>query len=151
MFTRLAYAHLGVDPPDGDQYAIPDLIDHRDSVKRAMSVLLFDKSSNRKSWPAEVKALLPAGWGVGRTKSAILQLHPRLRSAWGVGLGYGLMFTESEVLIAVLKALVTDGVPALPLHDAIIVPASCTEVAREVMTTNVLQITGSSIPVTVKH
>jgi hypothetical protein len=42
------------------------------------------------------------------------------------------MFKESEVLLAVLEDLAADDVPALPLHDGLMVAASKAEKAAEV-------------------
>jgi len=43
------------------------------------------------------------------------------------------MFMESDILIAVLQALANDGIPALGLHDGLMVAGSKAEKAREVM------------------
>jgi hypothetical protein len=150
MFTRLAYAHIKKTPPHGDLYAVPDLADYRDGVKRAMNVLLFDDAPTRKSWPDEVKEQLPEGWGVAKTKSAILRHHPALKDAWCRALGYGLMFDESCVMIAVLNALMEEGVVGLPIHDALLVPASAREVGRKVMEEQALRLTRAVIPVAEK-
>jgi hypothetical protein len=79
------------------------------------------------------EARLPAGWGVARTKEAILRVHPALKKAWGRGFGYRLMFIESQVLIAILQDLTARNVPALGLHDGRLVGVSKREVAREAM------------------
>jgi hypothetical protein len=133
MFTRLAYQRLGVKPPDGDLYAIPGLLDRRESVKRVMSVLLFDRAPTRPTWPVEVQELLPKGWGVREAKRAILEVHPELRNAWGRGWGYELMFAESTIMLEVLKQLASDHVAALTLHDGLIVPRSSARRTKELM------------------
>lgn len=154
MFTRLAYAELGERPPPFDDlYAVPGLGDYRSGVKLAMNCFLFDTHSRRTKWPKkmgvgvgtdadrdtvgstvnEYEGLLPAGWGVGVTKRAILKLHPALKEAWGRGLGYRLMWRESEVLVAVLEELMRRNIPALGLHDGLLVAASKKDVAQEVM------------------
>lgn len=142
MFTRLAYAELGATPPNGDDlYAIPGLEGYRSGVKRAMNCFLFD-GVTRRSWPdtfglgvgndddaradpdgvaANFDARLPAGWGVGKTKQAILRVHPALKEAWGRGFGYRLMFIESQVLVAILHDLAARNIPALGLHDGLLV------------------------------
>ena len=112
-----AYAELGVTPPKGD--AIPGLAEgYRIGVKRAMNCFLFDRGK-RRSWPetfgvgvgndddaeagpngeaASFEARLPAGWGVARTKEAILLVH---RSSIWAGVGGCsdcLTVLESQVL-----------------------------------------------------
>ncbi len=166
MFTRLAYAEVGAMPPEGDLYAIPELAGYRSGVKMAMNTLLFD-GGPRRSWPKELgvgvgtdadaaadpvsaaryDARLPQGWTVKRTKEAILRVHPHLKNAWGRRLGYALMFRESEILMAVLQHLAATGIPALGLHDGLIVPASRATTAREVMERKAMELAGVSIPV----
>lgn len=167
MFTRLAYAHVGATPPEGDQYAIPELDGYRSGIKMAMNAFLFD-GGPRRSWPsalgvgvgtdadassdptslaAAYEARLPEGWDVRRTKAAILRVHPHLKNAWDRRLGYVLMFRESEILVAVLKDLAAISIPALGLHDGLIVAASDAAGAREVMERRAIELTGVQIPV----
>lgn len=62
-------------------------------------------------------------------KERALQCHPLLER-WGgeirgrVRDWADLMFVESEVIIATMKALMVEGVPSMPVHDSLIVPAS---------------------------
>ncbi|WP_127075808.1 hypothetical protein [Rhodomicrobium lacus] len=170
MFTRLAYCELGATPPDGDLYAIPGAEGYRSGIKLAMNCFLFD-GGPRLSWPAELgvgvgsdqeaiddpegraagfEARLPAGWTVGRTKQAILTVHPVLKAAWGKKLGYRLMFIESEIMIAILQALVQENIPALGLHDGLLVAMSRQDRAQEVMREQARRIAGASLPVSVK-
>ena len=171
MFTRLAYAELDATPPDHDDlYAIPGLEGYRSGVKRAMNCFLFDGGS-RRSWPdtfgigvgddkeaeanpdgvaAAFDARLPAGWGVARTKQAILRVHPALKMAWGRGFGYRLMFIESQVLVAILQDLAARNIPALGLHDGLLVGVSDKEAAREAMRRAASAVTGIELPVSEK-
>ena len=126
MFARLAYAHIGATPPSGELYAIPGLEEYRSGVKLAFNVFLFDRRGSRRKWPkdemgigvgtdADAKAspnseaarfegLLPAGWeSTRRLRMAILGKHPALSKAFGRRLGYSLMFTQSQVLMAVCQ------------------------------------------------
>ena len=170
MFTRLAYADLGVPPPPGDLYAIDGLEGYRSGVKMAMNCLLFD-TRRRRSWPTQLgigvgddaeaaaeagseaasyKARLPAGYGVKRLKKAIMKKHPALSDAWGRGLGYKLMFVESQVLLAVLDDLMSKGVFALGLHDGLLVAQSHLSLAKEVMEQAAIMIAGAELPVVIK-
>jgi len=76
---------------------------------------------------------LPPGWGVARTKNAILMRHPALAKAWCYGIGHRLMWRESEIMVRVLTSLMNDNVPALCLHDGLLVPESQTEIAMKAM------------------
>ena len=169
MFTRLAYAEFGATPPNGDLYAISGLEGYRSGIKLAMNTFLFDGGNARRSWPnvvgvgmgddrdaaadprsaaASFDARLPQGWGVGRAKKVILMVHPALKEAWGRRLGYRLMFKESEILSAVLRDLASHGIPALGLHDGLMVALSRREKAREVLAERAREVTGITIPVT---
>jgi hypothetical protein len=82
---------------------------------------------------ARCDARLPLGWSVRRTRKAILAMHPALKAAWGRHLGYSLMYKESEVLVAVLETLMERNIPALGLHDGLLVAQSKAEEASAVM------------------
>ncbi|WP_072368989.1 hypothetical protein [Hyphomicrobium sp. NDB2Meth4] len=167
MFTRLAYAELGVPAPAGDLYAIPGFENYRSGVKLAMNCFLFDGGPRRK-WPSELgigvgndldaetdgdceaaryEARLPPEVTVALAKEAILGVHPMLEKAWDRRLGYRLMFRESEIMMSVLTELAAQNVPALCLHDGLIVPVSACELAIHVMATCAHELTGAEFPV----
>lgn len=165
MFTRLAYAEVGAPAPAGDLYAIPGFENYRSGIKFAMNCFLFD-GGPRRNWPTELgigvgddldakgdseaaryEARLPAGTTVASTKTAILGVHPILEKAWDRRLGYRLMFRESEIMINVLTRLASQNVPALCLHDGLIVPVSARDLAMHVMARCAYELTGSEFPV----
>lgn len=167
MFTRLAYVDIWQPAPDGDLYAIPGLEAHRDGVKLAMNCFLFDPTPNRRSWPKDMewfnseadcdvpddsasKGRLPDGWTVSKTKKAILAVHPALGRSWGRGLGYRLMWQESEILMAVLMELMDQNIPALGLHDGLLVPASRTDAALQAMRAASKKVVGVELPCSMK-
>ena len=169
MFARLAYAQLGVEAPSGDLYDIPGLEGYRSGVKLAFNVLLFDGKGQRKKWPevmgiglgddadakrdpssraSQCDGLLPPGWeDPKRLRNAILEKHPALGKAFGRGLGYGLMYTESRVLMAALLELMRRGIVALPMHDGLLCAQSRKEEVVEVMLTRAWEIAGAVLPV----
>jgi hypothetical protein len=175
MFARLAYAHIGEAAPEGDLYAIPGLERcYRSGIKLAFNVFMFDSKRVREKWPqgemgvgvgddgeakadpdskaAQWEGLLPAGWeNPERLRTAILAKHPALSKAFGRSLGYGLMFTESRILMAVLTELIGRGIVALPLHDGLLCAQSRKEEAAEVMRTKAKEIAGAAIPVEEKR
>lgn len=128
MIVRLAYIVAEKPCPAGDQYAIPGLDPKsRDGIKRVMGALLFDSSKNRDRFPKEVAQLFTPedqrkGWR--QVKKLIMSPRHELRAYVDRGLGHYLQFLESQVLINVLVRCAKLGVPALPIHDAIIVPQS---------------------------
>lgn len=168
MFTRLAFAYQGKAPPDSDLYAIPGLVGYRSGVKKAMNIFLFDQYL-RRDWPDEIgigvgdddaassnpdgeaaafEGRLPEGWTVSRLRNAVLKEHPILKNAWGKGLGYTLMHQESEILIAVLLDLASRNIPALGLHDGLLVAQRHVETAGRVMELTSHRFTGVKLPVT---
>ncbi|HRF09997.1 MAG TPA: hypothetical protein PL193_15325 [Xanthobacteraceae bacterium] len=166
MFTRLAYGRLGMEPPKGDLYAIAGAENHRSGIKMAMNTFLFDTHARRSAWPKEMgvgvgsdseprdpafEARLPAGWTVGRTRKAILRCHPALEEAWGKALGYRLMFDESRVLLLALNRLMTKSIPALGMHDGLLVQRSKLEIAKAIMAKAAKEIAGVDIPVEEKE
>jgi hypothetical protein len=153
MFARLAYAKLGLPAPDTDLYDLEGSLkgyrpEHRDGVKQAFNTLFF---GGGKRLPSKIKRKLPEGATMRKVREAIEQLHPALGPLMETEVGYELMFTESRILIAVLKELQSRDVVALPLHDAIMTASSKAEEAQEVMTTLAEEICGHTIPVSLKQ
>lgn len=167
MFTRLAYAELGVPAPTDDLYSIPGFENYRSGIKFAMNCFLFD-GGPRGTWPSELgigvgddldaeadsnceaaryEARLPAGAAVASTKTAILGVHPILEKAWDRRLGYRLMFRESEIMMNALSRLASQNIPALCLHDGLIMPVSARQFTMHVMATCAHELTGAEFPV----
>jgi hypothetical protein len=149
MFARLAYASKGVQSPPGDLYAIPGLEGYRDAVKLGVNALLFDQHT-RRQWPKtdEPEQRLPLGWTLGRFRGALIERHPIIADCIGKGLGFNLMHTESEIMVRVLTALLSEGVTALPLHDGMLVRRSHASKARVVMEEISREMTSYFLPVT---
>jgi len=103
----------------------------------------------RRSFPVSARGLeATARAPASRLKAATS--HGRIETGptdnWHIGrtgLGWAdLMFRESEVIIQTMLALVAAGVPSLPVHDSIIVPASACTLASELLTTSFKEMTG---------
>ncbi|MBZ9939209.1 hypothetical protein LB518_23130 [Mesorhizobium sp. BR1-1-16] len=132
LYPRLAYLVADREPPEGDLYAVPGLEHCREGVKLMTSALLFSEHP-LKAWPKGGPQAFPKGTKLGEVVGSISSKHPGLVPYFGSGLGYRLMFTESEILLGVLEVLHREGVPALPMHDAVIVPERHGPRAKEVM------------------
>ena len=121
-----------------------------------MGVGVGDDDAELKAKPnggptANFEGLLPAGWErPERLRAAILERHPALKAAFGRRLGYGLMFTESRVLLAVMGELMRRNIVALPLHDGLMVARSKRDEALAVMRSVDIKIIGAAIPVAEK-
>ena len=94
---------------------------------------------------------MPPGTKGSEALADLYRDHPviesRLKGADG-SLGLYLQYKDSEIMTRVLSALVDEQVPALPVHDSVIVPASKKELARQVMQDAFMAVyPGISIPV----
>ena len=64
---------------------------------------------------------------------AVIAAHPEIASKFFRGVGDHCQFLESQILVEVLRILNAIGVTALPIHDAVLVPASASSLATRVM------------------
>lgn len=145
---RILYAMAGKEPPPGDLYALP-MIDgqHRRGIKKLMAAASF-ATKRLRQWPRGCAQWFPEGTTVRAILTAIELAHPGLRTVLSRGLGHQAQRTESDILVKVLLHLNAQGVTALPIHDAIIVPRSQAGVAEDVMKGIFKEVTGLDIPVT---
>lgn len=60
------------------------------------------------------------------------------------------MFTERRILMATLQRLMAEDVPALPMHDGIMVPRSKAELAKRAMEQASEQVAGERLLVTIE-
>ena len=150
MFVRLAYARMGLIPPEGDLYAIPGLVGHRRAAKLIVNCLMFDEH-HRHRWPKVTapEQIMPAGLTMPRVRAAILAHHPELARCFGEGIGHQLMFTESTILLEVLQELKARKVVGLGLHDGLITSRSKAHEVQVLMEDVAQQLTSAFIPVTV--
>lgn len=153
LFVRLAYGQLGAQLPSqlqADPYAIKGFPrEHRAGLKKALNALLF-ADGELKRLPPDIIQDLPSGWSIRRLRDAILQSHPVLHQVIGSRVGFGLMFTESVILMAAMARMRDAGLCALPLHDAVLVPRSQAEEARLMLMAVGGEVSGLELPVSVK-
>ena len=142
----LAYAEAGCEPPSGDAYMLPGFEKFRDGVKKVFNALLFD-AKPRKSFPEKVKDLFDANTKIRDVINSIHEKHPMLASVLSTGVGFHLMFLESEIMMRVLEQLRDRNIVGLPIFDAVIVKASEAEAAMAVMKIEFKKATGLEIQV----
>lgn len=123
--------------PAGDPYHIEGL--PRSVVKAIVTAMIGRGNTNIKRWPSESKKRLMGELGgeqpmtsktfgkvypITETAAKVLKRHPVLYHLSPGKLDWAdLQFIESEVLISAILQLGEDcGIPALPIHDSIIVP-----------------------------
>jgi hypothetical protein len=100
--------------------------------------------------PHEVKELLGPDWNATRLAAAIRNRHAPIKHLFNTGIGLRLMFTESTILVRILLDLMAQGIPALPIHDGIMVPASKLQPAMLAMRRASREVLGSELPIKVK-
>jgi hypothetical protein len=147
LYLRLAYLHLGLIPPEGDLYAIPGYEgdDCREGLKIIVNAMLF-LSRPLKNWPRKARTCFPKGTILGEVKDVISIKHwpiHDLFEAEGM-IGHRFAFLESQMLVRVLRQLYSAEVcvPALPLHDSVLVARSNAALAKEAMLSAFEAVTG---------
>jgi hypothetical protein len=158
MFGRLAFAHVGVQPPEGDLYDLTGLLDgysrdvkdHRSGVKKVFNAMLFGGGMGKRL-PSGAREYLPAKVTVDQVRRAITDRNPELAALFGSNVGYRLMFVESQILMTVLGLLMARNIVALPLHDGLMVGVSKGEEAAKAMIEGAKSVTGFRFPVDLKE
>ena len=64
--------------------------------------------------------------------------------------GIAYMFTDSQISMAVILRLMRENIPALPMHDGMMVQQSAKRRAKAIMEEEALRITGVRLPVAYK-
>jgi hypothetical protein len=155
--VNVAYARAGVAPPEGkDLYSFPELAPYRVGMKRLLNARLFDRGPRRskpRRTPKERREgvqLYPNNVGIAELLRIIEDAHRPIAHYFGTGIGHGLQFAESQILMRILGELRLAGVVALPLHDCILVPKSAVGMALAAMSRATEAEIGIAIPVTVE-
>jgi hypothetical protein len=154
MFLRLAYLEAGHEPPNGDLYAnIPGLAEPywRDGVKVLVNAMLFRTTPMlRLPRDPKLRLHLPPGAKGSVMRAAILAGHPLLQDVFETGVGFRLMFLESQILVSAMLKMIEAGITALPMHDGVMVPRSKHAAAAECMTAASLEVAGQRLPISLK-
>lgn len=132
LFPRMLYYLLGINPPPGDLYLIEGLETHREGVKKLTNSLLF-KQGPVSRFPQDTAHLFPPDMNAAEVVEWIRRTHAPIAAAFGTGIGYGLMYRESQLLSSVLRRCGLEGIPTLPVHDASITTAAHAGRVAEVM------------------
>jgi hypothetical protein len=140
-YLTILHKHLGVPLPNTDPYDMPGV--PRGIVKMWASITLGNGGFHNR-WPDESKSRyaddeetkgcdLQADYPFRKTQRKILE-HLPLMEEWAKNpIGWGdLQFIESTAVIAAVKRLAFEhDIPALPLHDALMVPESKADIAAQ--------------------
>ncbi|MER9353606.1 hypothetical protein NKI61_09910 [Mesorhizobium sp. M0514] len=122
----------GHKPPFEDLYDIWGYGLNRPGIKKVMSAMIF-ASDTLNRFPKGTRRLFSRSYKVGDVVEAIEAKHPMIRNCFHRGLGHDAQFIESQIMVGVLLTLKDQGIMALPIHDAVMVPAYAVSTAKEIM------------------
>jgi hypothetical protein len=131
LFPRLAYARARAPQPTGDLYDVMGDGSGRDGWKLLLNALLFTRGLLRR-WPRGCSQLLP-DIELNQAVALLKDKHQPIAQLFGTGVGFELMFMESEILIPTVTHLFKTGIAALPLHDAVLVAKPHAKAAKAAM------------------
>ncbi len=159
-FTRIALARVGQASAARDLYEIPGMEALTRSQKKAAINCLYFTRAGMTQWPKDLADLglspetLPPGCTPKKVRAAVLAHLPSLAPYLNEGLatdgplaGYELMHLESTIMTKVLLQTVGLGWWALPIHDALLAPASRALEAKALMEATAEEVIGRPIQV----
>lgn len=127
-FLTILLGRLKLPLPNNDMYAIDSI--KRPIVKSWMTISLTNgKLLNR--WPPSALSKLREKFPsakmptANQVREAVLEHYPWLKSLSDKGIAWPqLQYTESTIMLSTVKELMSRNIPAYPVHDSLIVPAS---------------------------
>jgi len=123
MSLAILYGLTGAKPPEGDLYdlstqGIPT--SYRKGIKTVIQALI-NSSKVPTKMPKGVRKHLPSHTNIRDILAAIESKHPTIYPQMTSRIGMQLFRKESDILVDVLITLRSEGIVALPVHDAVIV------------------------------
>lgn len=157
MGVRLLYALEGLKPPSGDSYLPPPppwwapSVPYwpREGMKKVLNAMLC-REGRLIRMPRNTRKFFSRvhrGVKAADVVAALTRHHGLVGHRFCVGYGLRIMRAESDILVAVLLALIDEGITALPIHDAVVVPRSKAAKAADIMRQVFKQQTGAWIEV----
>jgi hypothetical protein len=127
-------ARDGVAELSGDPYQLGPLAAFDREVVKAAATVMLGSGKLRRTWPKEMADDMTATWA--DISSALVSAHPYLRRlsellrvpAGRVSLR--LQNIEARCLTHAMRTLWAEGVPVVPMHDGLLVPAVAAEMAE---------------------
>jgi hypothetical protein len=148
MNPLIAYGLAKAQPPSPDVYRVRGFEEkaYRPGIKKLLNAMLFATKPLTRM-PAGVREYFPCGISVTDVTDVIAESNRGIRDLFFVGVGHYVQFLESQILVKVLLSLREKGIVALPIHDAVAVPASAMEPTRGVMIEHFKSVTGIEVKV----
>ena len=129
---RILYGMAGHEPPSNDLYAMPGYYQQRDGIKKVMSAMIF-ASDRLDRFPKDTKKLFRRSDKISEVQDEIERRHPLIADHFYRGLGHHTQFIESRIIIDVVLSAKAQGIFALPIHDAVMIPASSAPAVEKIM------------------
>ena len=123
MSLAMLYGIAGNTPPEGDLYDLSAFgipVQYRKGLKKCIQAIV-NSPSIPKRIPKGVRQHLPARFSMTDILRAVEQKHAAIYPLMTSGMGMQLFRKESGILVDVLLTLKTQGITALPIHDAVVV------------------------------
>jgi hypothetical protein len=153
LHVMLACLHAHGSLPLDDPYSVPQLEAYRPAVKIVCAAML-SRTGELTKLPAKVREAcpdLPKHWTGRRIARAIKEHLPQLEGVWGKDMGMKFMNIDATMSLTVLVRLMHEhGIPSLPLHDAILLPASAQQLGVRTMQEVSLAVVGVVLPLKVE-
>jgi hypothetical protein len=135
MGLLLLYGLEGGTPPAGDlydlsEYGIP--VSCRPGIKKVIQAAI-NASKPLRRLPKGARKTIPKRISLARVLDAVGKRHPLIAHRFGAAVGMQLMRKEADILVDVLLALKDRNIPALPVHDAVLVNGNHENSAKGVM------------------
>jgi hypothetical protein len=135
MSLAMLYGLTGTKPPEGDLYdlsaeGIPT--EYRKGIKTVIQAII-NSSKVPTKMPKGVRKLIPSRYNIKDILEAVARKHPAIYPQMTSGIGMQLFRKESDILVDVLLTLKTQGIVALPIHDAVVVRDDNSDKAKAVM------------------
>lgn len=152
MNARLLYSVAEAAIPSElsvDLYAVPGFLRSRDGIKKMFSAMCF--SENLPAWtmfPEDIQADMDKYFHpeerakVQVVIEAIRTAHHPVKHLFGTGIGHRLQNIESNLMVSLLLEMSEKNIPALPVHDCLIVQRSRREEVRAIMLRVFQEVTG---------
>ncbi|KPB02058.1 hypothetical protein [Ahrensia marina] len=148
--SRILYGMAKAPPPENDHYALEGFLGYRTGIKRIMSSMIFANKRLTK-FPKGTRQEFPNQETIKDVVKAIEAKHEPIQHLFFKGLGHDMQFIESNIMVAVLKRLNDQGITALPIHDAVLVPKSSIEHSKSVMLEAFQEVAGVPAKVTTEE
>ena len=118
------------------------------AVAKLVTIIVLNTDSAREAMYAISTALNNCSLDHARWLISCMQKHHKeIQNYFYISASRGLQYTDSVIMGRVLKSLHKRNIPALPVHDSVIVPEKYKKVAIRIMKEQYKQVTGFEIGV----